>query len=115
MGLKPGNLGGGRQLAPRPKQAITIFGGKECFAHAQPSRARLTARPRRLFASIGRLRLSCQSLLGRTKLANLSLAFQHKHNILKGETMPDPRTDSSFQKYVRDDDFIALMKKLGYQ
>jgi predicted Zn-dependent protease len=48
-------------------------------------------------------------------LANLSLAFQHKDKVLKGEKMPDPRTDSSFQKYVRDDDFIVLMKKLGYQ
>jgi tetratricopeptide (TPR) repeat protein len=48
-------------------------------------------------------------------LANLSLAFQHKDNVLKGEKMPDPRTDSSLQKYVRDDDFIKLMKKLGYQ
>jgi predicted Zn-dependent protease len=47
-------------------------------------------------------------------LANLSLTFQHKDNVLKGEKMPDPRTDSSFQKYVRDDDFIKLMKKLGY-
>ena len=48
-------------------------------------------------------------------LANLSLAFQHKDSVLKGEKKPDPRTDSSFQKYVRDDDFIVLMKKLGYQ
>ena len=48
-------------------------------------------------------------------LANLSLAFQHKDNVLKGEKMPDPRTDSSFEKYVRDDDFIVLMKRLGYQ
>lgn len=48
-------------------------------------------------------------------LANLSLAFQHKNNVLKGEKMPDPRTDSSFQKYLRDDDFIELMKKVGYQ
>jgi hypothetical protein len=29
--------------------------------------------------------------------------------------MPDPRSDSSFQKYVRDPDFVSLMKKLGYQ
>jgi predicted Zn-dependent protease len=48
-------------------------------------------------------------------LANLSLAFQHKDNVLKGEKMPDPRSDSSFQKYVRDDAFIELMKELGYQ
>jgi len=48
-------------------------------------------------------------------LANLSLAFQRKNNILKGERMPDPRTDSSFHKYVRDDDFTKLMKQLGYE
>ena len=48
-------------------------------------------------------------------LANLTLAFQHKGNVLKGEEMPDPRADSSFRKYVQDDDFIELMKKLGYQ
>jgi tetratricopeptide (TPR) repeat protein len=47
-------------------------------------------------------------------LANLSLSFQHKDHVLKGEHMPDPRSDSSFQKYVRDEDFIKLMKKLGY-
>jgi tetratricopeptide (TPR) repeat protein len=48
-------------------------------------------------------------------LTNLSRAFQHKEHILKGEQMPDPRTDSSFQKYVRDEDFIKLMAKLGYK
>src|ERR1700733_12196409 len=48
-------------------------------------------------------------------LTNLSLAFQHKEHALKGEQMPDPRTDSSFQKYVRDEDFTKLMAKLGYK
>jgi predicted Zn-dependent protease len=48
-------------------------------------------------------------------LTNLSLAFQHKEHVLKGEQMPDPRTDSSFQKYVRDADFAKLMAKLGYK
>jgi hypothetical protein len=48
-------------------------------------------------------------------LANLSLAFQHKANVLKGERMPDPRNDSSFQRYIRDDDFIKIMNKLGYR
>ncbi len=48
-------------------------------------------------------------------LANLDLAFQRKANVLKGEQMPDPRADSSFQKYVRDPDFVNLMKKLGLQ
>ena len=48
-------------------------------------------------------------------LGNLALAFQHKGRMLKGEQMPDPRADSSFQKYVRDDDFVKLMKELGYE
>jgi predicted Zn-dependent protease len=46
-------------------------------------------------------------------LLNLNLAFDRKGNILKGEQMPDPRADSSFQKYIRDGDFLNLMKKLG--
>jgi predicted Zn-dependent protease len=48
-------------------------------------------------------------------LANLDLAFQHKDHVLKGEQMPDPRSDSSFQKYLQDDDFLKLMKKLGFE
>lgn len=48
-------------------------------------------------------------------LANLSLAFTYKDHILKGEQMPDPRTDSSFQQYLRDPEFTALMVKLGYK
>ncbi len=47
-------------------------------------------------------------------LANLSKAFQHKDHVLKGEQMPDPRSDDSFQKYVHDGDFVKLMKQLGY-
>ena len=47
-------------------------------------------------------------------LANLSLAFQHKDGLLKGEQMPNPRTDSSFQRFAQDRDFILLVKKLGY-
>jgi len=47
-------------------------------------------------------------------LANLALAFQHKGHVLKGEKMPDPRTDDSFQNYVHDADFVKLMKALGY-
>jgi tetratricopeptide (TPR) repeat protein len=46
-------------------------------------------------------------------LANLSTAFQHKDHVLKGEQMPDPRSPP-FQKYVHDDDFIKLMKQIGY-
>jgi len=46
-------------------------------------------------------------------LANLQLAFDRKGNVLKGEQMPDPRADSSFRRYVRDSEFVSLMKKLG--
>jgi tetratricopeptide (TPR) repeat protein len=48
-------------------------------------------------------------------LANISLAFQRKEHVLKGEQLPDPRSDSSFQKYLRDGDFVALMNQLGYK
>lgn len=48
-------------------------------------------------------------------LASLELAFQRRANVLKGEQMPDPRSDSSFQKYMRDSDFVSLMKTLGYK
>lgn len=46
-------------------------------------------------------------------LANLALAFQHKDHALKGEQMPDPRTDDLFQNYVHDTDFVKLMKHIG--
>lgn len=48
-------------------------------------------------------------------LTNLTLAFQRKDHVLHGEHMPDPRSDSSFQKYVQDQDFLKLMKELGYK
>ena len=48
-------------------------------------------------------------------LTNLDLAFRKRANVLKGEQMPDPRADSSFLKYVRDPEFLGLMKKLGLQ
>lgn len=47
-------------------------------------------------------------------LTNLSIAFQHKDHVLKGEQMPDPRSDDSFLKYVHDVEFIKLMKQIGY-
>jgi hypothetical protein len=48
-------------------------------------------------------------------LENLSLAFQHRDHVLKGEQLPDPRTDDSFQDYVHDLDFVKLMKQIGYR
>jgi tetratricopeptide (TPR) repeat protein len=46
-------------------------------------------------------------------LTNIELAFERRANVLRGEQMPEPRADPSFQKYVRDADFVALMRKLG--
>lgn len=46
-------------------------------------------------------------------LIALRQAFDRKKNGLKGEQMPDPRTDSSFQKYTADAYFLRLMKDLG--
>ena len=43
-------------------------------------------------------------------LENLSLAFERRDHMLKGEHMPDPRTDDSFQNYLHDADFGS-----GYQ
>jgi tetratricopeptide (TPR) repeat protein len=46
-------------------------------------------------------------------LKNLSLAFRHKEQLLRGEQMPDPATDPSFKKYAQDADFKALLARLG--
>ena len=46
-------------------------------------------------------------------LANLALALQHKANMLKGEQLPDPRSDPSFQKYVQDPEFVKLARGFG--
>jgi hypothetical protein len=46
-------------------------------------------------------------------LANLRLAFQHKDSVLKGQGLPDPRRDDSFQEFVGDSDFVALMRANG--
>jgi tetratricopeptide (TPR) repeat protein len=45
-------------------------------------------------------------------LKNLALAFQHKDQVLPGEQMPDPASDSSFKKYAQDADFKELLKRL---
>ena len=45
-------------------------------------------------------------------LKNLSLAFQHKDQILPGEKMPDPASDPSFKKYTQDADFKELLNQL---
>lgn len=46
-------------------------------------------------------------------LVSLREAFARKANLIEGEEMPDPRTDSSFAKYVEDPRFKAVLKELG--
>lgn len=46
-------------------------------------------------------------------LKNLSLAFQHKDQVLPGERMPNSASDPSFKKYAQDTDFKALLARLG--
>jgi len=43
----------------------------------------------------------------------LKKAFAYKNNTLEGETMPDPRTDDSFQKMMKDNDFRELAESLA--
>jgi predicted Zn-dependent protease len=45
-------------------------------------------------------------------LKNLSLAFQHKDQMLPGEQMPNPASDPSFKKYADDGDFKELLGRL---
>ena len=44
--------------------------------------------------------------------ANLQLAFDHRANVLPGESLPDPATDDSFQTLMQDPDFAAFVKFL---
>jgi len=51
--------------------------------------------------------------LDKTLLA-LKDALQRRDNVLKGESFPDPREDSSFQRYLLNDRFRQLLKQYGY-
>jgi tetratricopeptide (TPR) repeat protein len=44
---------------------------------------------------------------------NLRKAFDYKANVLPGETMPDPRTDDSFKKLMKDKEFRELVETLA--
>lgn len=45
-------------------------------------------------------------------IENLKLAFDRRENMIPGEKMPDPATDSSFQRFVNDEKFKAALKEL---
>ena len=59
------------------------------------------------------LRFSEEGYKGKV-LSEPLLAFQPGPRPPRGKDARNPRADSSFQKYVRDEDFIKLMKKIGY-
>jgi tetratricopeptide (TPR) repeat protein len=42
----------------------------------------------------------------------LKQAFEYKENMIKGEHMPDPWTDDSFQRFIKDDKFVKALKEL---
>ena len=46
-------------------------------------------------------------------IAYLKRAFDYKQNMIKGERMPDPWTDSSFQRFMKNDKFIDALKGLN--
>ena len=43
----------------------------------------------------------------------LKQAFEYKENMIKGEQMPDPSTDSSFQRFMNNDKFVKALKELN--
>lgn len=45
-------------------------------------------------------------------VSNLKLAYKYKKNMLQGETLPDPREDSSFKKYINTDKFKESLKQI---
>lgn len=42
----------------------------------------------------------------------LKLAFERRDNMIPGEQMPNPATDSSFQRFMKDEKFKAALKEL---
>jgi tetratricopeptide (TPR) repeat protein len=45
-------------------------------------------------------------------LAELGLAYKYKQNMIAGEEFPDPRTDDSFQRYLKNPRFLEFLKSV---
>jgi len=43
----------------------------------------------------------------------LKQAFEYKENMIKGEPMPDPSTDSCFQRFLKNDRFVKALRGLN--
>jgi tetratricopeptide (TPR) repeat protein len=42
----------------------------------------------------------------------LKLAFERKANVIPGEEMPDPATDSSFERFMKNEKFLKALKEI---
>jgi tetratricopeptide (TPR) repeat protein len=47
-------------------------------------------------------------------IASLKQAFEYKANMIKGEHFPDPWTDDSFQRFMKDDKFVNALKEMSH-
>ena len=47
-------------------------------------------------------------------IAALKQAFEYKENMIKGEPFPDPWTDDSFQRFMKDDKFVNALKEMSH-
>src|SRR5712671_262554 len=45
-------------------------------------------------------------------IPNLKHAFEYKANVIPGEMVPDPATDDSFQRFMKNDRFLAALKEI---
>ena len=45
----------------------------------------------------------------------LKLAFDRRENMIPGEEMPDPATDSSFERFMKNEKFKAALKELKHK
>lgn len=43
----------------------------------------------------------------------LKLAFARKNNLVRGQKMPTPATDPSFQRFINNDRFVSVLQELG--
>ena len=46
-------------------------------------------------------------------ISYLQQAFQYKQNMIKGERFPDPWTDDSFQRFMKDERFVDALKEMS--
>src|SRR2546421_863549 len=46
-------------------------------------------------------------------ISYLQQAFQNKENMIKGERFPDPWTDDSFQRFMKNDKFVNALKEMS--